>query len=183
MKCAVRDSSWITLKRPLALQSSLFIFCSIISLVPERLQRFVCLIVSLMARKESLRLSGGLLLHCVVFYPGQIMGYVELVINWKFPALWLERSNHSCSLSVSSEHTCLYLSVFQCFFFLWYIILSKLTTTYYSQQHMSVLFSLKSTNSVKKEHLCKYCLNAIHFLSLYRSFTENILSWAFCCNN
>lgn len=52
-------------------------FWSIISLIPEKPQRFLCLIVSLMTKKEeTLRHSGGLLLHCAAFIPAKL--YVRL---------------------------------------------------------------------------------------------------------
>lgn len=134
MKCAERDSRWITLKRPLAVPSSLFIlffFCSIISLVPEKLRRFLCLIVSLMTKKRSLwgfqEDYYSIVAH--LFRPNCALRWIGNQL--KFPVLWLERSNHSCSPSISSQYTCLSLSgyLYAFLLFFWFSVLNWVPQT------------------------------------------------------
>lgn len=125
MKCAVRDSSWITfLKSRWLYQVHYSFFSTNMSLVPQMLQRSVldCILDD---KKEPRRLSGELLRYCAAFIQAKSCVRDELVINEKFPVVWLERSNQSCSLSVSS--VCTWFSLTGCldaFQLIWFSLLN-----------------------------------------------------------
>lgn len=81
MKCAVEDSSCITLKRPLARPGSLFFFLQHYKPHPGEASEICMLDCILDDKKGSLRLFGGLLLHCCALIQIQIVCKVELVID------------------------------------------------------------------------------------------------------
>lgn len=132
MKCAVRDSRWITLKRPLAVPSSFFFFFFFFlqhyKPCPREASEICMLDCILDNKKRSLwgfqEDYYSIVAH--LFRPNCAFGN-----QLKFPVLWLERSNHSCSPSISSQYTCLSLSgyLYAFLLFFWFSVLNWVPQT------------------------------------------------------